>query len=53
MKFILFIWFIDSYFVFDAIVLKNENSGKPLQNERFKKTNLEMLHSTSFYLRNL
>jgi len=33
-------------------MLKNENSGKPLQNERFKNSNLEKLHITSFYLRN-
>lgn len=52
MKIILFIWFIGSYFVFIASMLKNENSGKPLQNERFKNSNLEMLHRTSFYLRN-
>lgn len=33
-------------------MLKNENSGKPLQNERFKNSNLEMLHITSFYFKN-
>ena len=33
-------------------MLKNENSGKPLQNETIKNSNLEMLHITSFYLRN-